>query len=50
MVELMELVLQLVKLRAEISTFSSPQRYMLDEAEELETEIMRLAQKLELLK
>lgn len=50
MVELMELVIRLVQLRAEIATFDSPQRYMISEAEELEAEIMRAARKLELLK
>ena len=46
----MELVIELVRVRAEIATFSSPQLYMINEAEELEAEIMRAAQKLELLK
>ena len=50
MAELMELVIKLVKVQAEIATFSSPQLYMIDEAEELEREIMRAARKLELLK
>jgi len=50
MVELMELVIRLIKVQAEIATFDSPQRYMITEAEELECEITRVAQKLELLK
>jgi hypothetical protein len=50
MVELMELVIRLIKVQAEIASFDSPQRYMIQEAAELETQIMRLAQKLELLK
>jgi len=50
MAELMELVIRFIKVQAEISSFDSPQRYMLQEADELEREIMRAARKLELLK
>ena len=50
MAELMELVIKFIKVQAEISSFDSPQRYMIQEADELEADIMRVARKLELLK
>ena len=47
MAELMDLVVKLIKLRADIITFSSMQPYMLAEAEDLENQILHLSRKMD---